>query len=612
MCGILVAFNPSGIDSELVSKFTYSLETLNHRGPDNKGFYEDDSVLLGHTRLSIIDVDQSSNQPFREKEYILTYNGEIFNFEEIRKELIILGYSFRTNSDTEVFIKSYLEWGSKCFQKFNGMWSAVIYNSKDKSILVSRDRFGQKPLFYAFKDGTFYFSSETRQISLLLNCEPNYCSILSFLKEGDFNTDGQTFFEEIQEFPSASFLLVNSDLEIKQDKFWNYPLKGDKRTTNKTFLDFESLLIDAVKIRLRSDVPVSVCLSGGVDSTIITDIIREELVKTDPISTYTYSSNDINDESEYAIKIANQLRCQNIIVERISNPESFVNHLKPLVISMGRGHSSPAIIPYSLIQAQMRKDGFRVSIDGQGADELLAGYPLTHIALIFENILKLKFIKFYKSLLGLIKSSKDFKFGIIFLFIHYVRAKSSPMIRKLMRLIYGYELFFSDCSTVKKTKFTLYKSEISPSGGTLNSLLIEEHSKSLRNLLFYGDIVSMNNSIENRSPFLDHRLVDFVFQHDSDLKIFAGQNKYALKNLPRYSKYKELLDRKKVGFEGEFKAEIKEHLRSILLVSDILNWSIFTPKLKIFLSSKKCLSSKYERFLFRLFQVHLWAEEYKK
>ena len=145
-------------------------------------------------------------------------------------------------------------------------------------------------LFYAFKDGCFYFSSEPRQITLLLDCQPNYCSILSFLREGDFNSNGQTFFEEIQEFPSASVLIINSEGSVKFDKFWNYPLLGSKRTTKKTFLDFEILLKDAVKIRLQADVPFGSFLSGGIDSALVSGIAAK--ISKEPIKTFSIGFDD--------------------------------------------------------------------------------------------------------------------------------------------------------------------------------------------------------------------------------------------------------------------------------------------------------------------------------
>ena len=612
MCGILVAFNPKGIDKNRVIEFKDCLNTLKHRGPDNIGFFEDDNILIGHTRLSIIDVEIFANQPFFDGEYVLSYNGEIFNYQEIKQDLIALGFSFLTNSDTEVFLKAYIAWGNMCFNKFNGMWSSVIYNRFDKSIVVSRDRFGQKPLFISLHNGTFYFSSEPRQIYTLVDPKPNYSSILSFLREGDFNSEGETFFQNINEFPAANFLEVNCLSEIKQEIFWRYPEKGNFKTTKRSFIDFESLLKDSVRIRLRSDVPFAVCLSGGVDSTVLTDIIRELVGVNSSISTYTYSSGDSVDESLFAAKVANILKCNNTITERVVDPILFSTHLSKLVIHMGRGHSSPAIIPYNLIQENMRMDGFKVSLDGQGADELLAGYPLTFISSMIENIFKLKFRNFYSSFHGLLNSSNEYKLGFLYLFIHYFRAKSPPFIRKLMRSVYGYEALFNDNLPCPKTGLSLNYDHNFNNTFSLNSHLIEQHSKSLRNLVFYGDIVSMNNSVENRSPFLDHRLVEFVFQHDGDLKIFKGSNKYAIKKLDSYQRFKDILERKKVGFEGGIKIEIKEHMRDELINSSILEWDIFSPKLKLFLLSRRSISTKYERFLFRLFQVHLWALEYYK
>lgn len=205
MCGIFAAISDDEI-THLIPLLKKALSTLDHRGPDNSSSWIDSHIFLGHTRLAIVGLDDASNQPYIYEDLILIYNGEIFNYVEIREQLKKRGYSFETDSDTEVVLKSFHLFGTDCFKSFNGMWALVIYDKKSGEVIVSRDRFGQKPLFYSLIDHKVVFASELHAIATLDGCNPNYRAIKSFLQEGDFNVGGETFFDGIFEFPNAHFM----------------------------------------------------------------------------------------------------------------------------------------------------------------------------------------------------------------------------------------------------------------------------------------------------------------------------------------------------------------------------------------------------------------------
>jgi len=605
MCGIMAVFNLDGIEHIDQAMLMQSIESVEHRGPDNLGHFRDKNCFLGHARLSIIDAEESANQPFLYEDLVLTYNGEIFNYVELRDELIALGYKFTTASDTEVVIKSYHHWGVECFKKFNGMWAFVIYDAKNRSVVVSRDRFGQKPLFVSLINGTYYFSSEAHQLFEHTSKRPNYSLIQKFLKEGGFKSEGQTFFLDIEEFPKAHYFVI-SKKETRSYRYWDYPTGKVKKTTKQSFKEFESLLEDSVRIRLRSDVPLGLMLSGGVDSTIIGSIIRNLSAKNQNLQAFTYASEDEDDESKYAKIVADRLNFDLTIKSQDTDSGKYIDRLTNLVKKMGRGHSSPAIMSIDYLYESVNENNIKVILDGQGADELLAGYKQFYPQIIISQFLKGNLKQSHSNLKAFISQRDQFELGPLSVLIMYFRVNAPEFVKKIMRFIYGYERLFK-LIRIKKTMSIIPVVESkSYNRNVINRHLQDQHSNGLVNLLYYGDVVAMNNSIENRSPFMDHRLVDFSFSQDEFLKVFGGVEKYCLRGLGDYQKFSDVLDRDKIGFSSSIILTTKQYMINELKQSLILDWPIFSNSMPLFLNSSKALSQKYERFIFRMFQVHLW------
>lgn len=612
MCGILAIYGKSVTNLFSKQHLDNQIKKVKHRGPDNINSIYLDDTYLAHSRLSILDLDDRSNQPFLCDGYIMVYNGEVFNYKEIRTRLTKLGFTFQTDSDTEVVIKAFIAWGTKCFAEFNGMWALVIKSPHDGSIIVSRDRFGQKPLFYSYGSNTYFFSSEPQQITTLVDSKPCLSSIRNFILEGDALNDGRTFFDNIFEFPAAHTLVIDTDLNTKIERYWDYPLAEDETTETK-FHEFNNILRDAVEIRLEADVPVSICLSGGIDSTVIS-AIASEIVPPSELNFFTYKAFDEYDESVFAAQIADRLSGQITVVEQQSTPEQYINSLRELVLHMGRGHSSPAIISSDLIHQKISEKSFKVSINGQGADELLAGYKTHYVHSFIDQILKLELSNFFKSFRHMLQQKSQFSNKILrTVLIRYLRDVSGPFVLKCLRRVYGYEKLISskDFGYSKPHTFQSQESVAWSSAGKLKRHLLLQHQYGLKDLLFYEDIVAMKNSIENRSPFLDHRLVDLAFSCDENLKIDNGLEKAVLRRSKWYNMHKDLLERDKVGFQSTIRPETKRFMRNQLLNSDILELPIFTKFFVGFLKSGDILLPKYERLLFRIFQVHLWFEIYK-
>jgi asparagine synthase (glutamine-hydrolysing) len=604
MCGILVGFGQDVV-SPKYTKLNNGLSKLDHRGPDNKSYFTEHKVYLGHTRLSIIDTGASANQPYRYGHLIMVYNGEVFNYLELRQILEERGYTFETHSDTEVIIKSFHCFGTDCFAQFNGMWALAIYDLEKKELIVSRDRFGQKPLFITRHQETIYAASEPQALTEIVPVKPNFAAIASFLKEADFNVGGNTFFQDIFEFPVASYLRISSDGSMNTHAYWSYPDKIVQ--PDITTGEFHSLLEDAVALRLRSDVDYSLLLSGGCDSTLIAGITRKLIGDRVSLSAFNYASRDEYDESRFAQEVADKLNIDLFICEQEKSTEAFIQTLKILVRHLGRGHGSPAIMSVNYLYKVLSQQGFKVTLDGQGADELLAGYSHYHFHLLLELIGQ-------KEGHQIIEAIKDLKrIGFRKVLPLSLRLSLPPFWKQLLRRVYGYEHFFSQKSVLKLQE-PLLKEVISvpKNQSPLNKYLITQHISGLKNLLYYGDIVAMVNSVENRSPFMDYRLVDAVFSGSFRLKVENGRNKAVLKKHPVYIKFYDILEREKIGFASYLSTSIKEKFIEDLQESSILDWPIFNKKaLLLFLSNKKlALSKKYEPFLFRIYQIHLWTLEF--
>lgn len=601
MCGIFAAYSPSGnLPSDTALRAAVS--SVSHRGPDAIGFYQNKSCFLGHTRLAIVGVEPQSNQPFHFDSLTVVYNGEVFNFLELREELRKVGYSFDTNSDTEVVIKAFHYWGEACFSKFNGMWGIVIYDHSNKSLTVSRDRFGQKPLFVTRKEGVIFFASEFHQLVEFSGREIDFGIIQRFLREGTFESLGRTFMAGIEEFPKAHTVVFRNSLQPIGTRYWSYWNGEVKPVTQESLEEFQSILEDAVRIRLRADVPYSLMLSGGVDSTIVAAIARKFVGSEKSIKAFTYSSADQNDESEYAKHIADELNLDLTIRTQSNFPEDYLSRLRAIVYNMGRGHSSLAIVSLDCLQESVNQAGIKIAIDGQGADELLAGYPTYHPVLLWHYFMTGQFTQ----LPGLARDAiKNSSFNSLLVFVRNMLPES---FKKFGRRLYGYERFFSEIQDRPGSLIIPRSEGKAKNRDRLNRYLNWQHDLGLSNLLFYGDIVSMRNSVENRSPFMDHRLVDFSFRHSAALKVDNGNNKCVLRTLPYYKQFRPVLERKKIGFASAIKPQTKRKMIFELRNSQILEWPILSPALKECLRGELFMSNKYERILFRLIQVHFWEQ----
>ena len=592
MCGIL-GFIGNEIPSSV--KFEKALNKISHRGPDNIEYNQiDDKCILGHTRLSIIDLDTRSNQPFQIGDYFITFNGEIFNFIELKTQLQENGYVFKTQSDTEVLLYSYIHWGEKCVEKFNGMWAFCVYNKKNKKAFLSRDRFGIKPLRYHFKNKKLIFASEAKAILPLISnkIKPNIEKIINFIKESEGCFSSNTWFDDIYNLlPGYNAVYCKGELNIYQ--YFKSPSAKSFRSNPKVFL---KKLKSAVNLRLISDVPIGYTLSSGLDSTSIVAIAKSD--SNDPV---TYTAGFRSSESEHHLveKFTNELKIKNKIVY---NEFKDVNAIHKLVYHLESGHGSPAILPLFSLYNKIKKDKIKVVIEGQGADELLAGYvSANYIPFLFSKFKNLK--HFFR----LIKSKRDFTKSEAL--SKYFRSSLLPFVRDLIFFFKNKNLLNFKYLFTKREK-RLYKK----SSNYFSNYLNRQHSQTLTNLLHYGDAISMAYSIESRVPFLDINFINYCSNLSDDCKMGIYDNKFVGKLIFRKEMESILPDyilyNKKKGFTTPVNRIINsDWAKSILCdLRHMKTHSILS--LSTINKIKKNKSQFSENILFRILITEVWFKSF--
>ena len=317
MCGISGIFNfESKINFEELKNFNNS---LNHRGPDSEGYYVSDGIGLGHKRLKIIDLTENASQPMKylNSRYIITYNGEIYNFREIKKILTQSNYKFHSNSDTEVILASYDKWGEDCVNYFNGMWAFAIWDNLKKKIFISRDRFGVKPIYFMIKNKNFFFSSELKSFQKLnINNRPQI-NINYFLNRFDEFSNEKTFFHEVKELKGGFNLVINSKKKVAIKRWWNTNnnLKDySKINENEIFDEFKDKFTKACNLRKVSDAPIICTLSGGIDSTSVFYALKKN---TDIKGIFLNINNHNYEDQKYIEKLVKGENGKDILINNI-------------------------------------------------------------------------------------------------------------------------------------------------------------------------------------------------------------------------------------------------------------------------------------------------------
>jgi asparagine synthase (glutamine-hydrolysing) len=495
MCGICGIVN---IDNRPVKtlELQQMMNSIKHRGPDDEGLFIDKNVGLGNVRLSILDLSSAGHQPMfsPDQRYCLTYNGEIYNYLELR-EILKKKYPFHTRTDTEVVLYSFMEWGPACLHKFNGMFSFALYDTQTRELFMARDRFGIKPFYYYLDNSTFVFASEERAIlPFLKDKQPNPRAIYEYLLYNRTDQGDYTFFRGIRKLAHGSAgVMKNNKLEIEK---W-YRLTECLKEPFKDPGEFYDTLKQSIGLRLRSDVPVGVCLSGGLDSSGIVSILIKEFDKGD-LNTFSavYEKGDKADESDYINEYRDQLG--NMFFTHPS-ADSLMADLDRFVAC----HSEPVATlgPYAQFKVmELARQQVKVTLDGQGADEELAGYPY-FLGGYFKQLLR----EFHWGRLLSEMSAYTAKYKSLYAFKYFALYLVPASLKDTFsRMAHNYITpeFYREGKKISRLKHGLYNPR------NLNESLVQHFEYKLEHLLKWEDHNSMSHSLESRVPFLDHNLVE--------------------------------------------------------------------------------------------------------
>jgi len=563
MCGICGILDTNKkVDKSSLHKM---IKVMKHRGPDDEGIHVDGKVGLGHVRLSIIDLTDQAHQPMANDDGTLwlVYNGEIYNYIEIREELEKKGFNFSSTGDSEVLLKAYEHWGDKCLSRLNGMFSFVIFDRRKKKLFGARDRFGIKPFYYYRDPRRFIFASEIKPILVNgIEKKPDSAVIYDYLVYDVLEHNEHTFFAGIKKLMPGHYMKVDigtARIEIK--KWWELETDIKDIGTKEAVEKFRKLFTDSVRLRLRSDVPVGSCLSGGLDSSSIVSKMVKLLGSPDNINTFSsvYSVDFPGNENKFIRSMVKRFGVRGFETEPSAG--DIQKDLERLVYHQEEPFNTLSPLAQWEVMKLANRNDMKVLLDGQGSDEMLAGY-LFYYGFYFADLLS------RCRLLALSREKKAYK---------RLHAEKNPFRQMRYLFVPG---FMKIRSKKKKATF-LNKSFLSRNRGTdhfrrmqkrrpLNSSLKNSMMHGLVRLLRFEDKASMAFSIETRIPFLDYRLVEFVFSLPDSMKLRDGKTKYVLREAMKDSLPRAIYDRHdKVGFAAPEDIWLKDK-KVMKYVSDIL------------------------------------------
>lgn len=599
MCGIN-GFN--FVDKKLINSMN---DSLKHRGPDDQGILLDkkDKISLGHRRLSIIDLSKKGKQPmtYSHKGHVVSivFNGEIYNFKEIKKELIKKGHRFKSMSDTEVILASYLEWGKDCVKKFNGMWAFCIYDIKKQKLFLSRDRLGKKPLYYYFDGEKFIFSSEIKGIlKHKIKLELNKDAVDLYFSLG-FIPAPYSIYKKIQKLEQRQLLIFDLKKKIiKKEYYYEFPKFNPINNKSKLKKDFDDLLKDSIKLRMISDVPLGAFLSGGLDSSTIVNYAKKF---NENINTYSIGFEGKLDETPKINILKNHFHTKHH--HKYFFEKDFESMLKDMFYYFDEPFSDYSMFPTRML-SKFAREKLTVSLSGDGGDEIFGGYPRYKMAHQMEFLRKIPpFIRKLLMILPWKRFREGLRLSLLKKETFYSEAREDYYKPKITKDILSKKL--REC--LKKTDGNLVEA--------IRLMDIEFYTLP-DNFLAKVDRSSMINSLEVRCPFLDYRLIEYSMKLPTKYKISMLKEKTFFREIISKILPQNIINQKKQGFTppiGEWMekkyyqkklANILKKLSSENIISK--DWKKFY--LKEILQKNSIVANNYK---IRLFLFNKWAEYWK-
>ncbi|RXJ77578.1 asparagine synthase (glutamine-hydrolyzing) [Arcobacter sp. F155] len=579
MCGILGA-------NFLSNNFKEALENLNNRGPDYNSSLKIKDKEFGHTRLAIIDLDNEANQPMVFDDILIVFNGEIYNYQELIQEEAL---ECKTSSDTEVLIRLYQKYEEDFLNKINGMFSFCLYDMKKEKYFCARDRYGKKPFFYYHKDNKFIFSSSINSIIKLLGSTPKLNKVaLSQYVQYFVPIAPNTFYQDINSLEAATyFTLQNNDL--KKKRYYKINTYKAVKDESEALEKIEETLIKSIEARLVSDVEVGSLLSGGVDSSLVSALYSK--ITNKQINTFSVGYSEYKNycELDYADITAKHINSNHTRLE--IGKDDFINYFEDTLTALEQPHADSAAVPLNILTNKIHQTGIKTVLSGEGSDELFLGY---------DNYAK--FLGYYDFAKTLDNGQNEFLNSIISALQN--NTKESEYLRRVVKKQNIYNSFGEIYSDIQKRKLfkkvPTFKTE-NPKKDPVDWMSYIDLKIWLGEaLLSKVDRISMRNSLEVRTPFLDYRLVNLAFNIDSKLKV-GDTNKYLLKKIALKYIPEQIVNRTKKGFNSPFNEWIHQEYKDSILQT------ILDVNKETNLFNEEYLKHIYTLSSQRKFKQHLWT-----
>ena len=624
MCGI-AGIKSNKYSQSKKSQIVYNMcNKIIHRGPDSDGYFVSDDYALGMRRLRVIDLETGEQPVFNhDKSLVIIFNGEIYNYRQLKEYLEKLGYVFQTNGDTEVILNLFEEEGIHCLDKLNGMFAFAILDIPQHRLLVARDMLGIKPLYYYYDNGNFAFASELKAILEfpLIKRELNYEALNYYLTFENVPAP-LTIFKNINKLEPGNYLeITKKEITKNQYYYLNFQPKLNKRELSFYIDELDCLLDKAVDKRTASDVPLGCFLSGGIDSSLITAYLTKnslEKVKTFSIGFKEKSF----DESNYARIVANHLHTQHF--EKIYTPRDLIGGMEHIVKQLDEPFADASILPTYLL-SQFARQEVTVALSGDGSDEIFGGYP-TYFAHKVANILPPFLRKILEPLANMLPVSDenislDFKIKKFISGLKYDKYIRHQIWLGSFDIIQKMKLFSNESKQVlgdKVNNFDIIQKYMQSCNTEKNweqVLWLDMRFYLQDNMLVKADRASMMNSLEVRVPFLDHEVVDFMTRVPTRLKYKGRVSKYLLKQLAQKYLPKEIIQRPKKGFgipvAKWIKKELKDEFLATLSKEAINKHQIFDYNfIKNLLDQHFANKQDNRKLLWTLFMFQKWYGEY--
>jgi asparagine synthase (glutamine-hydrolysing) len=604
MCGIAGYIGGKQIPEVRIKE---TLRLMQNRGPDSQNYKHYDEgmfqVYLLHSRLSIIDLHERSNQPFISGDCALIYNGEMYNYVEVREQLAKRGQTFQTTSDTEVVLKGYLAYGEACVHQYEGMWSFAVYDRPACRLFLSRDRFGEKPLYYLETGDGVYFASEIKALRSLSgkHLEINYQHICRYLVNGykSLYKGEDQFFRDIKLLGHGCNLTVDTSLKINITKYWEPVIEQRPMSSQEAIDGTRERLLESVRLRLRADVPLAFCLSGGVDSAALVSIAAK--VWGCDVATFSILDPDERyNEYDNIRATIEDVGCKNTLVEL--KPSGMYKRLEDLICYHDSPISTISYLVHSYLSEAISNNGYKVAFSGTSADELFTGYYDHFILHLYEMRNHPEFansLSNWQEYIKPIVRNPHLQNSRLYIdnpafrdHIYFKNKEFSKMLKKEYDEEYSENIY---CDSLLRNRM-------------LNELFTEVTPV----ILHEDDLNSMKYSVENRSPYLDSKLFEFAYSIPNEHLIQYGYAKYVLREAMKgILNDKVRLDRRKKGFNASIHSVIDFTNKNDYekLLSDSPVYDMVRKEAIENIVQEPSLPNSYSKFMFSFINAKIFIEQ---